>query len=204
MKVVEAPLWTSRKGKERLSQGDMGRGLVNMGRPWTSKNTSEEAAWCVVYHKVSNHGKVCWSPREARRWQSFWPDGIIWAEKWNIWAESRVPEQGKCGWRRSPSVLKLCKAQPWVVGSPKATVLHLLGAWAVLKSIDRKWERGAWVAQSVKHPTSAQVMISQSMISNPASGSVLTAQSLDSALDSVSSSLSAPPLLMLCLSLSQK
>ena len=58
MKVVEAPLWTSRKGKERLSQGDMGRGLVNMGRPWTSRNTSEEAAWCVVYHKVSNHGKV--------------------------------------------------------------------------------------------------------------------------------------------------
>ena len=49
---------------------------------------------------------------------------------------------------------------------------------------------GAWVAQSVKHPTSAQVMISQSMSSSPASGSVLTAQSLEPASVSVSPSLS--------------
>ena len=62
--------------------------------------------------------------------------------------------------------------------------------------------RGAWVAQSVKRPASAQVMISQSVSSSPMSGSVLMAQSLESALDSVSPSLSAPPLLMLSLSLS--
>ena len=37
-----------------------------------------------------------------------------------------------------------------------------------------------------------------------ASGSVLTAQSLEPASDSVSPSLSAPPLLVLCLSLSLK
>ena len=43
------------------------------------------------------------------------------------------------------------------------------------------WGRGAWVAQSVKHPTSAQVMISWSVGSSPASGSVLTAHSLESA-----------------------
>ena len=55
--------------------------------------------------------------------------------------------------------------------------------------------RGTWVAQSVEQPTSAQVMISQSVSSSPASGSVLTAQSLEPALDSVSPSLSAPPLL---------
>ena len=54
-------------------------------------------------------------------------------------------------------------------------------------------ERGAWVTQSVKHPTSAQVMISWSVISSPRAGSVLTAQSLDPASDSVSPSLSAPP-----------
>ena len=48
---------------------------------------------------------------------------------------------------------------------------------------------GAWVAQSVKRPTSAQVMISQSLSSSPASGSVLTAQSLEPLLDSVSPSL---------------
>ena len=60
--------------------------------------------------------------------------------------------------------------------------------------------RGAWVAQSVKHPTSAQVTISRFVGSSPASGSVLTAQSLEPASDSVSPSLSAPPLLALCLS----
>ena len=63
---------------------------------------------------------------------------------------------------------------------------------------------GAWVARSVKRPTSAQVMISRSVSSSPVSGSVLTAQSLELASDSVSPSLSAPPPFMLCLSLSQK
>ena len=54
---------------------------------------------------------------------------------------------------------------------------------------------GAWVVQSVKQPTSAQVMISQLRSSSPALGSLLTAQGLEPALDSVSPSLSAPPLL---------
>ena len=49
--------------------------------------------------------------------------------------------------------------------------------------------RGAWVAQSVKHLTSAQVMISRIVSLSPASGSVLTAHSLDPASDSVSPSL---------------
>ena len=61
---------------------------------------------------------------------------------------------------------------------------------------------GAWVAQSVKRPTSAQVTISRSASSSPASGSGLMAQSLEPVSDSVS--LSAPSLFMLCLSLSQK
>ena len=56
------------------------------------------------------------------------------------------------------------------------------------------------MAQLAKRPTSAQVMISQSMRLSPASGSVLTAQSLEPALDFVSPSLSAPPLLTLGLS----
>ena len=64
--------------------------------------------------------------------------------------------------------------------------------------------RGPWVAQSVKRPTSAQVMISQSVGSSPVSGSVLTAWSLEPASDSVSPSLSAPPPFVLCFSLSQK
>ena len=48
---------------------------------------------------------------------------------------------------------------------------------------------GTWVAQSVKHLTSAQVMISQFVGSSPASDSVLTAQSLERASASVSPSL---------------
>ena len=64
--------------------------------------------------------------------------------------------------------------------------------------------RGASVAQSVGRPTSAQVMISRSVSSSPASGSVLTARSPEPISDSVSPSLSDPPLFMLCLSLSQK
>ena len=61
---------------------------------------------------------------------------------------------------------------------------------------------GTWVAQWVKHPTSAQVMISQFVSLSPVSGSVLTAQSLEPTSDSVSPPLSAPLLLTLCVSLS--
>ena len=60
------------------------------------------------------------------------------------------------------------------------------------------------MAQSVKRSTSAHIMISQFMNLSLVSGSVLTAQSLEPASDSVSTSLSAPPLLMISLSLSQK
>ena len=49
--------------------------------------------------------------------------------------------------------------------------------------------RSTWVAQLVKRPTSAQVMISRSVSSSPTSGSVLTTQSLKPVSDSVSPSL---------------
>ena len=65
--------------------------------------------------------------------------------------------------------------------------------------------QGTWVAQSVEPPTSAQVMISQLVSSSPASGSVLTARSLEPASDSVSPFLSLPqPTCILSLSLSLK
>ena len=48
----------------------------------------------------------------------------------------------------------------------------------------------AWVAQLVERLTLAQVMVSPFMASGPALGSVLTAQSLEPASDSVSPSLS--------------
>ena len=62
---------------------------------------------------------------------------------------------------------------------------------------------GAWEAQLVKRPTSAQVMILRSVSSSPASGSVLTAQSLEPASDSVSPSLCPFPAQALSLSLSK-
>ena len=58
------------------------------------------------------------------------------------------------------------------------------------------------MAQTIKRPTSAQVMISQIMGSSPVSGSALTAQSLEPASDSVSPSLCLSP--AHALSLSQK
>ena len=63
--------------------------------------------------------------------------------------------------------------------------------------------RGAWGAQSVEHPTSAQLMISRFVSSSPASGSVPTARSPEPASDSVSPSLSAPLVIVLCLCLSK-
>ena len=60
------------------------------------------------------------------------------------------------------------------------------------------------MAQLVKRLTSAQVMISQFVSLSPTLGSVLTAQRLELALDSVSPPLSAPTLLMRSLSLSLK
>ena len=62
--------------------------------------------------------------------------------------------------------------------------------------------RGAWVAQLVKRPTWAWVMVLRFVSLSPTSGSVLTAQSLEPEWDSVSPCLSAPPPLMLCLCLS--
>ena len=63
-----------------------------------------------------------------------------------------------------------------------------------LKSIVRL---GAWVAQLVKHMTSAQVMISWFVCLSPSS--VLTAPSLEPASDSVSPPLSSPSPFSLCL-----
>ena len=69
------------------------------------------------------------------------------------------------------------------------------GSCKIMEMPQKETTWGAWVAQSVKRPTSAQVMISWFVSSSPASGSVLTAQSLEPGSDSVSPS--APPPLAL-------
>ena len=90
-------------------------------------------------------------------------------------------------------------------------LLGISGPGSFLAGVPRKvWQthfekhrrRGAWVVRSFKHPTLAQVMISQFVGSSPAFSFVLTAQSLEPASDSVSPSLSAPCLFTFSLSLS--
>ena len=67
---------------------------------------------------------------------------------------------------------------PWA--SAMTTIYTSERLNADLQSHHRKeMLEGAWVAQSVKRPASAQVMISRSVGLSPTSGSVLTAQSLE-------------------------
>ena len=60
------------------------------------------------------------------------------------------------------------------------------------------------MAQLVKRPTLAQVMMSRFGSLSPMTGCVLTAQSLEPASDAMFPSLSVPPSLALSLSFSQK
>ena len=70
---------------------------------------------------------------------------------------------------------------------------------AVLVLKERNKAAPGW-AELAKRRTSAQVVFSRFVCSSPVSSSVLTAQSLDPASDSVAPSLSAPPPLILSLS----
>ena len=62
---------------------------------------------------------------------------------------------------------------------------------------------GSWVAQSVGHLTSAQVMISRFVGSSPRLRSVLVAQSLLGILSLPPLSLPLPPLMRTCVALSK-
>ena len=90
-------------------------------------------------------------------------------------------------------------------GGSKSTGQIISTLSCVLQSLFKKHRfRGAWVAQLVKHPTLAQVMISQFVSLSPTSGSVLAAQSLEPASDSVSPlSLCSSPACALSVSVSQ-
>ena len=59
-------------------------------------------------------------------------------------------------------------------------------------NLKKKKRRGTWVTQLVKCPTVAQIMIARSVDQSLMLGSVLTAQSLEPASDSVSPFLSDP------------
>ena len=102
----------------------------------------------------------------------------------------------KASWRRGDPSYTLKGELKYQTGN--------LGCQMIETQFKPGFFRGAWVAQSAKCLTSAQVMISQFVSSSPVSGSVLTVQSLEPASESVSPSLPVPPLLVLSLSLSQK
>ena len=99
-------------------------------------------------------------------------------------------------WRQRLPHPPHCHSQPTAQvreGSPRARAVVIKNA-----------VQGARAAQSAQRPTSAQVMISRFVSSSPASGSVLTARSLEPASDSVSPSLSPSPAHALSLSLKNK
>ena len=77
---------------------------------------------------------------------------------------------------------------PLLLCIPQCKFLHI---WRYYLEFKFSW--GAWVAQLVRHLTSAQVMTSRFVSLSPASGSVLTTQNLEPASDSVSLSLSLCP-----------
>ena len=119
-----------------------------------------------------------------------------------------MPALPACSWLDSPGTWMevlwspLCfknpqttlnRTQLQIPRSPNPKTREVSGTREYLRWGRIKQARGAWVAQSVKCPTSAQVMILWFTSSSPASGSVLTARSLESASDSVSPSLSDPP-----------
>ena len=88
--------------------------------------------------------------------------------------------------------------------SPDSEAACLLRQFRYSSFYHAKDWRCSWAAQSAEHQTWALVTVLLLVRLSPASGSVLTARSLEPASDSVSPSLSAPPLFTLSLSVSQK
>ena len=117
---------------------------------------------------------------------------------------SSSPESGSVltAWSLEPASDFVCVCVSLSLSAPP--LLMLTYSLSLKKKINIKLKKskeawGTWVAQSVKRPTSAQVMISEFMGSSPASGSALTAPSLDPTSDSVSPSFSSLPSLVLSL-----
>ena len=65
-----------------------------------------------------------------------------------------------------------------ILDEHKTYLICFFTALLTWQKLKKNYCWGAWVAQLVNHPTSAQVMISQFMNSSPTSGSALTVRSL--------------------------
>ena len=172
--------------------------------------------------QLSDPGRTCpatmssWAPARSgvvtgKEWQMFAGDPEAWGFHMSSCDKTLPrPRQARTlraavSHRGAPAhLLGNLRLRPRNVASTWHGQSQASFGWSDKCSLLNPFLGGAWVAQSVGRPTSAQVMISQSVSSSPASGSGLTARSLEPASDSVSPSLSAPPLLELCLFLFQK
>ena len=124
-------------------------------------------------------------------------------EQWWEWQRvDDIEEKHGMWWHRAGAEPPLGGA--WVLIQGTVRVSTAEGSWTG-PSIKRRVHQGAWVAQLVERPASAQVTISWFVSLSPASGSVLTAQSLEpgACFGFCVSSLFAPPLLTHSLSVSK-
>ena len=195
------------------TRSPLGSGMVNWHQVeichnWRRASLTPRAA-VTKYHKLggfSNRGVFIHSSGSQQSGMEM----PAWLFPSGGWEGESVPSFSLSFWW-SPTILGV----PWLVDTflrePASSVTWLSSLSVSLVSVapspfsykDSSHWWGAWVAQSVKQLTSAQVTISWFMGLSPASGSVLTVQSLAPASDSVSPSLSVPPLLVLCLCLSK-
>ena len=117
-----------------------------------------------------------------------WKGGSGWKHfSWGNNILSQEPETRK---ERSKCSGKSAALLAWGLENSGKTGLETNQGHTTTSVNNAPHSGGAWVAQSAEHQTSAQVMISWFLHLSPTLGSVLTAQRLQPASDSVSPSLS--------------
>ena len=141
--------------------------------------------------------------------KSFWKR--LWFRALCLWLKQPSPSPGRCFQHTSwvPVLMFKLDSLLIIVSLRKSSFFYNFNPFNIFKincngGLLMMIPWGAWVAQSVKHLSSAQVMISRLVRSSPLSGALLIAQSLESVLDSVFSSLPLPHLHSASLSLKNK
>ena len=125
-------------------------------------------------------GRFCAQPRAQGRAQCHHHEIMTWtkikSQTLNWLSHLGAPDKLilKLTWMVSEHWIKHGIISRW----PPKTNRTLYVNYASIINLKIKMNRGAWVAQSVKHLPSAQVMISWFMSSRPTLGSVPTGQSL--------------------------
>ena len=173
------------------------------GRVWYAPEAAERPVW--LQSRDPGGGERKMRVREASRGQTT-PDLMSHSTNFESYSmcHGRADQEFGGGWvaqsvrpptsvqvSSSPTSGSLLSAQSLLRTlclslCPSPVHSHSLSCSLSKINIKKKKDWGTWVAQSVKHLTSAQVMISRFVSSSPTSGSALTAQSLEPALDSVS------------------